>query len=154
MKMLIAIDENNGIGYNGGLPWHCSEDLRWFKFMTVNETVIVGRKTFESMIPIVEKADRDYIVVSSMSEEQAELIESKYEVSVCSCIPSYYDDAFICGGKSIYEAALKENLIDTAYISRIKGKFNADTFAPNLIGLKKIAQIKLSDDVYVEKWVK
>ncbi len=53
------------IGFDGGMPWHLSEDLRRFKELTVSHPVIMGRKTWESLNPKFRPlANRDNIVIS------------------------------------------------------------------------------------------
>ena len=49
MKAIVAISENYVIGKNGDLPWRISEDLKWFKKITLGHTLLMGRKTWESL---------------------------------------------------------------------------------------------------------
>ena len=51
MKAIVAISENYVIGKNGDLPWRISEDLKWFKKITLGHTLLMGRKTWESLAP-------------------------------------------------------------------------------------------------------
>ena len=48
LKAIVAISENSVIGKNGDLPWRISEDLKWFKKITLGHTLLMGRKTWES----------------------------------------------------------------------------------------------------------
>ena len=54
MDLVIAMDSRNGIGNNNRLPWKCSEDLKYFRNITLNKTIIVGRNTAQSL-PILDK---------------------------------------------------------------------------------------------------
>ena len=48
-SIIIALNEKNGIGLNNEIPWKCPEDLRFFRQMTENNVVVMGRKTWESL---------------------------------------------------------------------------------------------------------
>ena len=63
IHLIWAQDGNGGIGKNGKLPWHVSEDLKNFKKITLNSTVIMGRKTWESL-PVKPLPNRENIVLS------------------------------------------------------------------------------------------
>lgn len=60
MKLIVAKNKLNHIGLNGGLPWTCKEDLRHFKRLTINDKLLVGSKTYESMPKL---PNREIIVV-------------------------------------------------------------------------------------------
>ncbi|MCH2597333.1 MAG: dihydrofolate reductase, partial [Pirellulales bacterium] len=49
LSLIVAVAENNVIGYQGDLPWHLSTDLRRFKRLTMGHTMLIGRKTWESI---------------------------------------------------------------------------------------------------------
>ena len=70
-----AQDSNGGIGANGKLPWHVAEDLINFKSLTINSTVIMGRKTWESL-PIKPLPKRNNIVLSSKKQDNVETYHS------------------------------------------------------------------------------
>ena len=63
IHLIWAQDKNGGIGKDGKLPWHISEDLKNFKSLTLHSTIIMGRKTWESL-PIKPLPDRNNIVLS------------------------------------------------------------------------------------------
>ena len=63
IHLIWAQDENGGIGQNGKLPWHISEDLKNFKSLTLNSTIIMGRKTWDSL-PIKPLPNRKNIILS------------------------------------------------------------------------------------------
>ena len=48
-SIIVAIDQEQGIGKDNGIPWHFSEDLQNFKRLTINNVVIMGRKTWDSL---------------------------------------------------------------------------------------------------------
>ena len=86
IHMIWAQDTNNAIGKNGALPWHFSEDLKNFKKLTTGHTIIMGRKTWDSL-PIKPLPNRRNIVISSTNQEQVESYKSIEE-----CIESLNDD--------------------------------------------------------------
>ena len=49
LSMIFAADENGAIGRDGGLPWRQSSDLQYFKKLTLDKTIVMGRKTWESL---------------------------------------------------------------------------------------------------------
>ena len=63
IHLIWAQDENGGIGQDGKLPWHISEDLKNFKALTLNSTIIMGRKTWDSL-PIKPLPNRKNIILS------------------------------------------------------------------------------------------
>ena len=48
-SIIVALNEKNGIGLNNKIPWKCPEDLRWFRYITENNIIVMGRKTWESL---------------------------------------------------------------------------------------------------------
>ena len=115
IHLIWAQDKNGGIGENGQLPWHISEDLKKFKEITLNSTVIMGRKTWESL-PIKPLPNRDNIILSSkkqsdgitaMSLEDCMMILKRMKVN----------KIFVIGGRSIYK--LFYNLADVLHITFI-----------------------------------
>ena len=67
ITIIVAASENSVIGYKNALPWHISEDLKNFKKITINHSVIMGRKTFESM---TEFSDAATIIVIFLTRLQ------------------------------------------------------------------------------------
>ncbi len=112
VKLIVACNYDLGIGYKGKLPWHCPEDLEHFKEATKGHTVIMGRKTYESL-PCYPKGlpFRDNIIVSDTLEMKTDwdkgfstVVMNLEEVKAHIEKNKGYDqDIFIIGGKSIYE---------------------------------------------------
>ena len=78
IHLIWAQDENGGIGKNGKLPWYISEDLKKFKKITSNSTIIMGRKTWESL-PMKPLPNRDNIVLSSTAQNNVTTYKSYKE---------------------------------------------------------------------------
>ena len=131
LAIIAALDEQNGIGKQGGLLCHLPADLKHFKEVTTGHTVIMGRKTFESLpkgaLPnrtnIVLTSDKNIenypgcVVVRSLDEALAHSQEDEV--------------LFIIGGGEVYRSSM--DLADKLYITRIHHTFNgADTFFPKI----------------------
>lgn len=128
ISLIVAVDENNGIGKDNQLPWHLPADLKHFKALTTGHPIIMGRKTFESIGKALP--NRQNIVISRQNDylaEGASLVSSLEEAfGLCKS----YDEAFIIGGAQIFEYALP--LADILYLTVIHHQFNADTFFPTI----------------------
>jgi len=124
LSIIVAIDENYSIGKNNQLPWHLPADLKYFKTVTSGHTIIMGRKTYESMGKALP--NRRNIVVSRQKDlhvADAELVHSLEEATkLCDS----GEEAFIIGGSEIFKQALP--LISCMYITRIQHQFDADTY--------------------------
>jgi dihydrofolate reductase len=133
--LIVAHDENLVIGLNNSIPWKNKEDMRLFRDTTINNTVIMGRKTWDSL-PKKPLANRFNIVISSQDFPNTN--NTNYEKSFEEALnnPNIIGDVFIIGGSSIYEYALTNNLVDELRISLIPGKHEGDVFF-NTIDLNK-----------------
>ncbi len=130
ISLIVAIAQNNAIGKDNDLLWHISEDLKYFKRTTNKRTVVMGRKTWESL-PFKPLKNRRNIVVSSQKDyliEGAELFESVDKVF--ESLQSESDEVFCIGGASLYKALLPK--ADKLYITRVYKDFDADVFFPEI----------------------
>ena len=118
IHLIWAQDEDGGIGKNGQLPWHISEDLKNFKRLTLNSTIIMGRKTWESL-PFKPLPKRRNIVLSSKPLKDVECYNS-----VGNCLSVLQKDdvqnVFVIGGEQIYSEFLP--FADELHITLIKEK--------------------------------
>lgn len=129
LSVIAAIDENNAIGKKNQLLCHLPNDLKYFKSVTMGHTVIMGRKTYESL-PNGALPNRRNIVLSksekSIFDERCEIVSSLDEAVKIS---ENEDEVFIIGGGSVYKEAI--NRADRLYITYIHNKFDdADTYFP------------------------
>ncbi len=132
MKLIVAVDENWGIGNKGGLLAHLPGDLKYFKEKTSGKVVIMGQNTLISFPKSKPLPNRTNIVLSndpSFSVEGAIVVRSLDEARK---VASEYntDDVFVIGGASVYRQMLDD--CDTAYITKVHKSFEADVFFPNL----------------------
>lgn len=125
MIIIAAADNNNGIGNGRDLLFDIPEDKKFFKEKTYGNTVIMGRKTFESL-PVKPLPGRRNIILtqdSSFSEKGAETCQSISELR--KMIGNTPDDkVFVIGGEQIYK--LLSDLCNTAYITKIYSSKPAD----------------------------
>lgn len=126
LKIIAAVDENMAIGNKGGLLCHLPADLKHFKALTMGHAVIMGRKTFESLPKGALPGRRNIVVSRSVSSlpgcEVVEDLESAIRLLKDG------ETAFAIGGAMLYASALP--LASGMEITRIKRKFEADTFFP------------------------
>ena len=138
VNIIVAVSDyyvgkGYAIGKNGGTPWSCPQDMKWFKDTTIGHAVIMGRKTFDSLKKPLK--DRINIVVTSKdivinSEEKVYAAKSVEEaISLAKSLTT--NDIFIIGGASIYKYALEHNLVDKIYIDYLSESVEgADAFFP------------------------
>jgi len=128
ISLIVAMDEDRGIGKDGGLPWKLSSDLKRFRELTMGHHIIVERKTFESIgrpLP-----GRQMIVVTRSLEFKAEGCFVAH--SVADAIDLAGDrgenEVFVCGGGEIYERTI--GIADRIYLTTVHARVSADTFFP------------------------
>lgn len=128
-SMIVAYDKNRGIGVKGELPWGRSlpADLRRFKALTIGKTVIMGRKTFESIgfaLP-----GRENIVISSQRLDLPGTVKLARSLDEAYALAS--QEAFIIGGASIYQQSLDD--VDVIYATEVEAEFDdIDSHFPEL----------------------
>jgi dihydrofolate reductase len=125
LEAIIAIAENNAIGLDGKLPWHIRDELKLFKEITTDHTMIMGRKTFESLPGILP--NREHIVLSqSLNSLHGIHIASSIDhaLSIAESLSSR--KVFVIGGKRIFDELIPQ--CSVIHLSRIMREFTADTF--------------------------
>ena len=130
LALICAMAENRTIGRNNSLPWKLPEDLKYFKRTTMGNSIIMGRKTWESIgrpLP-----GRTNIVISRDSNYEAE--KAKVVNSLGAAITLAENlaaidgskEAFIIGGAGLYKEALP--LADRFHLTRVHAQVEGDTF--------------------------
>lgn len=129
INLIVAVDKNNVIGYEGGLPWgRLPNDLKHFKNVTTGHTVVMGRKTFES---IGKPLPNRHNIVMSRSNRLFEGCATLTPEQLPDFLEYYREnDVFIIGGAEIYKLFLPH--ANTVYLTAINGSFIGDTLFPNL----------------------
>ena len=128
MDAIVAVDARWGIGRDGGLLFRISADLRRFKAMTMGHTVVMGRRTLQSLPGGRGLPGRRNLVLS----RQGDLAPEGAEVfpDLDSLLAQAPEDACVIGGASVYQALLDK--CDTAYITKIHKAYPADCWLPDL----------------------
>ena len=134
IKLIVATSENNIIGLKNDLPWHLPDDMNFFKKTTLNSCVIMGKKNYLSIpdkfrplkkrINIVLTTDKAFRAKDCLI---AHTLEAGIELG-----KSYQKDIFIIGGGMVYDYAIKNNLVDVIYLTRIHAKVKGDVMFPDL----------------------
>jgi dihydrofolate reductase len=128
LTLIAAVARNSVIGIDNRLPWHLPADLRHFKALTLGHTVIMGRKTWESLPANFRPLPgRRNIVVTRNGAYQAE------GAAIAAALPAALlvadkDEAFVIGGAELYAAALP--LADRLQVTEIDSDFEGDTLFP------------------------
>jgi dihydrofolate reductase len=127
ISIIVAIAEDNGIGNKNGLLWHLPGDLKRFKKLTFGNTVIMGKRTWESL-PVRPLPGRKNIVITDDLLDTFEGAVTTYSIEDAISRCGQDDEVFIIGGGSVYRQFMP--LADMLYITHIHKKADADTFFP------------------------
>lgn len=127
--IIAAVAKNGVIGKDGKLPWNLKDDLERFKQLTLNHTIIMGRKTFESL-PIKPLPKRKNIVVSSKPVEgyDNKIFTTDSLTKAIEHAKKSDDKIFLIGGQSIYKEGLK--YADSLDLTELKEDYEGDTYFP------------------------
>ena len=130
IAIIVALDEQNGIGRGGGLLCHLPGDLKHFKELTTGHSVIMGRRTYESL-PKGALPNRTNIVITSDRAENYPGCIVVRSVDEALARSKGEETTFIIGGGELYRSTLY--LADKLYLTRIHHTFDdADTFFPEV----------------------
>ena len=120
ISLIAAVGKNYELGKDNKLIWHFKKDMEYFKEVTTGKTVVMGRKTYESIGR--QLPNRRNIVITSRMLEGVETVKTIDEIL------DIHDDIFIIGGASIYEEFIK--YADKIYLTLIDKEYDADTYFP------------------------
>ena len=125
IKLIAAINKNRVIGKDNKMPWSIKNDLRHFREITLNHTVIMGRKTYESIGKPLDL--RNNIVISGHLKDN--------RVTVYRSLDEAFEhikdnEVFIIGGESIYNATI--DIADEIYLTYIDALYDGDRFFPEI----------------------
>lgn len=132
LALICAMAENRTIGRNNSLPWHLSEDLKYFKRTTMGNSIIMGRKTWESIgrpLP-----GRTNIVISRNTNYQADgvkvvgSLQEAMDLAESISIIDGSQEAFVIGGAGLYKEALP--FAQRFHLTRVHADVEGDTHLP------------------------
>ncbi|MGV3762971.1 dihydrofolate reductase [Parapedobacter sp.] len=128
VSAIVAAAENNAIGKDNQLLWHLPNDLRFFKRTTTGHTVIMGRKTYESVgKPLPNRRNIVITRQEGYTVQGAEVAHSLAE-ALGSCAGE--DEVFVVGGAEVYRQALP--ITNRVYLTRVHATLPGDSFFPEL----------------------
>lgn len=152
VALIVAMSENRAIGRDGKLPWHISEDLKYFKRTTLKKPVIMGRKTFDSIgrpLP-----DRENIVITRNQDFAPDGVhvvhdlESALDLAKDFAKASQIDEVMVIGGAQIYAAAMP--MTERIYLTEVDVVLDGDAFMPEFPA-DEWAAVDTSEDQCDEK---
>jgi dihydrofolate reductase len=129
ISIIVAVSEDMGIGKGNELLWHLSEDLKRFKQLTLGKTVIMGKRTWESL-PRRPLPGRRNIVITDKPGECFDCSETAYSIEEALNKCNIDEENFIIGGGSIYRQFMP--FADRLYITHIHKKAEADVWFPEI----------------------
>jgi len=132
MLSIIVAKANNGvIGGDNKLLWHISKDLRRFKEITTGHTIIMGRKTFESLPKVLPNRKHIVITRNKNFKVDSDMVDIVNDISaVLVKFKNSKEEAFVIGGGEIYKALLPH--CKKIYLTRVYKDFEGDTKFPEL----------------------
>ena len=122
-KLIAIVDSDFGISKNENIPWIFDDDIRFFKTVTQNFAIIMGRKTFFSIANAPLKNRVNCVLSNTIKSLHGVLIFDSLEAAL-----RQYKNAWIIGGAEIYNYALRNNLVDYSVITQVHKKFESDKF--------------------------
>ena len=127
ISIIAATDKAGAIGKNGSIPWDMPEDRRRFRELTVNNVVVMGRRTYEDIgHPLPERMN---VILSSTIEVADDNCVTMH--SLKDVLKRFADrDIFICGGANVYSEALP--YADRIYLTVIDKVYHGDVFFPEI----------------------
>ena len=127
VTIVVAISENHVIGKDNKLLWYLPADLKHFKDITTGHSIIMGRKTYESVGKPLPKRRNIIITRQAISIEGCEVVSSiEAALELCKGEP----EVFIVGGAEIYRQSI--NLTDRIYLTIVHQSFEGDSFFPEI----------------------
>ena len=128
ISFVVAMDQNRVIGFNNDMPWHLPNDLQHFKNITTGHTIVMGRKTFDSIGRVLP--NRKHIVLTRSEQsfpEEVEVVRNTDEI-LQYAKDHEAEEIFIIGGGELFKQMMP--YVDKMYITLIEESFEGDVFFP------------------------
>lgn len=157
MELIVAITENDVIGSGGEMPWHLPVDLAHFKKITIGNTIVMGRKTWDSIGRALP--DRLNVVLTRQTDFSCDNATVIHEFQDLQKLETN-GTVFIIGGGELYRIAMPS--VDKLHVTRIHTSIEGDAFFPEIdASIWRCVESQLcpkddlnSFDVTFETWVK
>ena len=134
IHFIVAYSQNRAIGKDNALLWHLADDMAFFKKLTMGKTVLMGRKTYESLPPRFRPLPhRLNLVVSSqppLSSHDNLHWFSDIDKALSYCTQNEIEELFVIGGGVIYRSLIDK--ADTIYATEVDVILDGDTFFPEI----------------------
>jgi len=128
ITLVAAAAENNVIGRDGDLPWHLPDDFKHFKRLTLDHTLVMGRKTFEELGGPLPR--RRFIIVSRRPGEDSETVRWVDSLARAFELAAGEKELFVAGGGEIYRQTLE--LAQRIVLTRVHAAPQGDTHFPDV----------------------
>jgi len=152
LAIVLAMDVHGLIGKDNDLPWHYPEDLKYFKALTLGHTVLMGRKTFQSIYKRLNKAlpKRDNVVLTrqDISYDGVQIIHDLNQY----LHQNEEEDIYIIGGKEIFNQTI--DLVDVLYVTHIKHIHEGDQYFQIDFSQFSSEVIKETEDLIFTKYTR
>jgi dihydrofolate reductase len=131
ISLVVALAKNNVIGKEGAMPWYYPEDLKYFRNLTMGHKILMGRKTFDSIIKRNNKLlpGRKHLVVTRNTDFSYPETEVIHDLAAFF-EKEYDEEIFVIGGAEIYRFALP--YADRLYITHIDKEYEGDVYFPEV----------------------
>lgn len=126
LSIIAAIGKNNELGLNNNLIWHLKGDMKFFKETTIGHTIIMGRKTFESLPQLLEERKHMVLSRNNINIPNIEVFHTIEEF--LSNYINTDEEIFNIGGASVYQSLLEYT--DKIYLTEIEKTAKADAYFP------------------------
>lgn len=149
-KIISCVNNQFGIGYKNDLLYRIKDDLKFFKEKTINNVVIMGYKTFESL-GFKPLPNRINIVLSSKDGSEHENVIFVHSINevIDVCEKNYIDkEWFVIGGGSIYKQFIELNLVGDMFLTIVNDLKECDTYFPNFNSYDWV-----SDEIYYGQFI-
>ena len=143
--LVVARDIFGTIGKDNKLPWHCKEDLQRFKRITMGNTIVMGRKTFESLPKMLP--NRKHVVLTRNEDFSHEGVEVFHSIDDLLVTYEGKEDLYIIGGAEIYRQFIDK--FDVIEMTVIKGDYDGDAHFPDLPKVPTSMEIVEQTDEYM-----
>lgn len=135
ISIIVAIDDERGIGRENTLPWYIPEDLKRFKEITSGHPVIMGRKTYESIGRLLPKRVNIIITRDTHFSVEGAVITHSLNDAIGEAKKHDDEEIFVIGGGQVFSEAL--TLADRLYLTLVKGIHNSTVFFPEYASFTK-----------------
>lgn len=127
LSIIVAVAQNLAIGKDNDLLWHISADLKRFKLLTTGHTIVMGRRTFDSL-PKKPLPKRRNIVLTHAIDFHPEGVEVAHNINELLLMIEGEEEVFVMGGATIYQQLLPYT--SKLYVTWVHHSFDGDVFFP------------------------